>query len=235
MRLRKCLLALAIVVILLINGSGCQTPKSSVPLEPARFVLGDLTITPTAIMAGENVIYSIQVSNIGGTEGSYTVVFKYKTSGGSTGSDNVEVTLKPGQTRTATLTTTQNKPGTVFINVNDKGSQYTVTPIPAPIYAVPATSASAITSPPPSMVGINTHKEVYGQDADPNMITLGPKLSINPEKPGYATKHSMAWELKIHGTPVLAPIDMVLVGFQNDNVTTGISVDGQKCSRSAHL
>ncbi|MDP2916410.1 MAG: hypothetical protein Q8O16_00605, partial [Dehalococcoidia bacterium] len=104
------------------------TPKPSVPLAPASFVLGDLTITPTAIMAGEKVTYSIQVSNIGGTEGSYTVVFKYKSSGGSLGSENVEVTLKPGQTKTATLTKTQNESGTYFINVNDKGSQYTVTP-----------------------------------------------------------------------------------------------------------
>lgn len=93
---------------------------------------------------------------------------------------------------------------------------------------VPTTSVSAITSPPPSMVGINTHTEVYGQDADPNMITLGPKLGINPENPGYATKHSMAWELKIHGTPVLAPIDMVLVGFQNNSVEYGIGADGQR-------
>ena len=96
------------------------------------------------------------------------------------------------------------------------------------VFAVPGTSASAITSPPPSMVGINTHTEVYGQDADPNMITLGPKLGINPEKPGYAGKHSMAWELKTHGTPVLAPIDMVLVGFQNNSVEYGIGADGQR-------
>jgi len=78
-------------------------------------------------MVGEQVTYSIQLSNTGGTEGSYTVVFKYKSSGGSIGSDNVEVTLKPGQTKTATLTKTQNESGTYFINVNDKFSQYTVT------------------------------------------------------------------------------------------------------------
>jgi len=99
--------------------------------------------------------------------------------------------------------------------------------------SVPNTSASAITSPPPSMEGINTHMEVYGQDADPNMITLGPKLGINPEKPGYATKHSMAWELKIHGTPVLAPVDMVLVGFQNNNAYR--ITDGQNIARMDDL
>jgi len=110
-------------------------------------------------------------------------------------------------------------------DINKKG--IVSLPLSVPI-SVPDTSACAITSPPPSMVGINTHTEVYGQDADPNMITLGPKLGINPEKPGYATKHSMAWELKIHGTPVLAPIDMVLVGFQNNSAEYGIGADGRR-------
>ena len=113
-------------------------------------------------------------------------------------------------------------------NTYTKSSQYNVTPLPIPIRGVPVTSASAITSPPTSMVGINTHTEMYGQDADPAMITLGPKLSFNPGNPGYATKHSMAWELKIHGTPVLAPIDMLLVGFQNNSVTHGMGNDGQR-------
>jgi len=208
----------------MLTPSPTPTPKPSVPFKPANFVLGDLTITPTAVMAGEQVTYSIPVSNTGGTEGSYTVVFKYKSSGGFTGSESVEVTLKPGQTKTTTLTKTQNESGTYFINVNDKGSQYTVT---TPVYAVPATSASAVTSPPPSMVGINTHTEIFGTGADPNMITLGPKLGSHPDWGAYATHSGTTFELKIHGTPVLAPIDMVLVGFKNNSAQYQI-VGGQK-------
>ena len=48
--------------------SSNTTSEPSVPLTPARFVLGDLTITPTEVMPGEEVTYSIQVSNIGDTE-----------------------------------------------------------------------------------------------------------------------------------------------------------------------
>jgi len=81
---------------------------------------------------------------------------------------------------------------------------------------VPKTSASAITSPPSSMVGINTHPEVYGAGADPDIITLGPKLGSHPDWTPYPTKHSNEFELA-HGTPLLAPIDMVFVGFQNNN------------------
>jgi len=49
------------------------------------------------------------------------------------------------------------------------------------------------------------------------MITLGPKVGGQPGVTPYAGKHSMSFEVYRHGTPVLAPIDMVLVGFQNDN------------------
>ena len=49
------------------------------------------------------------------------------------------------------------------------------------ISGVPNTSASAITSPPLSMQGINTHTEMYGTGADPNIITLGPKVGGQPD------------------------------------------------------
>ena len=74
------------------------------------------------------------------------------------------------------------------------------------------------------MDGINTHTEVFGTDSDPKMITLGPKLGSHPELPAYDTHHGLVFELKIHGTPVLAPIDMTLVGFQNNS---SYRTDGQ--------
>jgi hypothetical protein len=68
------------------------------------------------------------------------------------------------------------------------------------------------------MEGINTHSQVFGTDADPNIITLGPKLGTNPDWPPYLNKFGMEFELD-HGTPVLAPVDMVLVGFSNRNAS----------------
>jgi hypothetical protein len=81
---------------------------------------------------------------------------------------------------------------------------------------VPDTSASAVTFAPSSMDGINTHSHVFGTGADPGMITLGPKAGGQPDWPAYATKTSMEFELG-HGGPVLAPIDMILIGFDNRN------------------
>ncbi len=98
---------------------------------------------------------------------------------------------------------------------------------PAPVPGVPSTSASAITSPPPSMEGINTHTEMYGTGADPNIITLGPKVGGHPGWEPYPNKTSMEFELE-HGVPVLAPIDMVLVGFKNRSAEYRIRSDGQK-------
>ncbi len=95
-----------------------------------------------------------------------------------------------------------------------------------PAYAVPATSASAITQPPPSMDGINTHTEVYGTGADPNIITLGPKTGGCEGCPPYEHKTSMEFELP-RGTPILAPIDMVLVGFANRNAEKRTRDDGE--------
>ncbi len=107
-------------------------------------------------------------------------------------------------------------------------SQKTQIPTTSPVAipGVPDTSASAITSPPSSMEGINTHTEVYGTGADPDMITLGPKVGGHPGWEPYPGKRGMVFELE-HGTPVLAPIDMVLVGFNNRSATYRIQA-GEK-------
>ena len=98
-----------------------------------------------------------------------------------------------------------------------------VTPTPSPIPSlspvaipgVPVTSASAITSPPSSMVGINTHTELYGTGADPDIITLGPKVGGHPGWEPYQHKCGMSFEAYDRGSPVIAPFDMVLVGFRD--------------------
>jgi hypothetical protein len=87
--------------------------------------------------------------------------------------------------------------------------------IPGQPQTVPATSASAITSPPPSMAGINTHTDLYGTGADPNIITLGPKVGGHPGWEPYQYKCGMGFEAYDRGSPVLAPFDMILLGFRD--------------------
>ena len=98
---------------------------------------------------------------------------------------------------------------------------------PQSVFAVPDTSASAITSPPPSMVGINTHTELYGTGDDPDIITLAPKVGGRPGWEPYQYKPGMSFEAYKGGSPVLAPFDMVLVGFRDTStqiVSEGTSV-----------
>lgn len=93
----------------------------------------------------------------------------------------------------------------------------------------PGTSASAITSPPSNMDGINTHSHVYGTGADPGVITLGPKEGGQPGWEPYQNKTSMEFELA-SGAPVIAPIDMVLVGFDNRSAQFRDVEDGERLS-----
>ena len=98
--------------------------------------------------------------------------------------------------------------------------------IDQPIYTVPESSACAITQPPQNMNGINTHTEVYGTGADPKIITLGPKTGGCEGCPPYHFKTSMEFELP-RGTPILAPIDMVLIGVNNRNAEYRVRESGE--------
>ena len=108
----------------------------------------------------------------------------------------------------------------------------TPTPTPTSVQGVPLTSASAVTSPPPSMEGINTHTEMYGTGADPNIITLGPKVGGHPNSTPYTYKTSLNFQQVKHGAPLLAPIDMVFIGFKNRNAKYRIKlIDGNSANQ----
>jgi len=135
----------------------------------------------------------------------------------------------PGETRSPALTSTTGS----MLTPTTKGTptttlKDTITPGISikPTSGVPSTSASAITSPPPSMEGINTHTELYGTGADPDIITLGPKVGGHPGWPTYEHKCGMNFEAYNRGSPVLAPFDMVLVGFRDTSTGSQIVPGG---------
>ena len=123
------------------------------------------------------------------------------------------LTMKtPGPTETSTLMPTPTP---------------AATSITSPILGVPKTSASAITSPPSSMEGINTHTELYSNiGADQNMITLGPKVDSYSRKIAYLGKFGFEFELDTHA-PLLASMDMTFTGFQNNSIEYKIE-NGQR-------
>lgn len=99
--------------------------------------------------------------------------------------------------------------------------------------AIPSTSTCAITFPPSNMDGVNNHMEMYGNTgADPNIVTLGPTIGPNPKDPKgttYPGKRGMEFELNSKA-PLLAPIDMTLIGFQNNSAKEGTGADGKTYS-----
>jgi hypothetical protein len=99
--------------------------------------------------------------------------------------------------------------------------------------------ASALDGPPASMDGINSEHARwedglapsairFGTHADPAMITLGPTDGGLPGYPAYDGKLSMNIKMP-HGTPVLAPFDVRLIGFNNRSaLVRGSSADGSE-------
>ena len=84
-------------------------------------------------------------------------------------------------------------------------------------------ASSALTKPPADMSGINEMHKVlkksnskirFGTHADPKIITLGPQKGGPPGYAAYKGKTSMNIKMPLD-TPVLAPTDMALVGFDN--------------------
>lgn len=90
---------------------------------PARFVLGELTITPTNAKTGELITISIPISNTGGTEGTYPLVLKLNGAVDAT----KNVTLNAGETKTVTFTVTKDIAGAYIVDINGKLSQVNVT------------------------------------------------------------------------------------------------------------
>lgn len=97
--------------------------------------------------------------------------------------------------------------------------------VPTPTPTVPI--ASALTGPPTVMAGINGMHEIleseaasilFGTQADPLTVTLGPIDGGFPDYPAYEGKNSLNFKMP-NMTPVLAPLDVTFIGFKNRSAT----------------
>ena len=110
------------------------------PPSPAEFVVSDLFASPDEVEEGEPVTISVRVTNIGETEGNYTVEFKVD---GETIKTEI-VTLAGGETTTLSLEETWTA-GTYQINVEDLTETFTVSEIPPiPFWMQPGTIAGIL-------------------------------------------------------------------------------------------
>jgi hypothetical protein len=96
------------------------------PENPAQFVLGTLSVSPTTVEYGNDVSIKIEVSNSGSLTGPYEVVLKINNN--VTGTR--QITLASGQSQSVEFIILGKDSGTFSVNVNGKTGSFTVKPLP---------------------------------------------------------------------------------------------------------
>ncbi|MFH1383330.1 MAG: CARDB domain-containing protein, partial [Chloroflexota bacterium] len=98
-------------------------PPAPPAVAPAEFVIGSLSVTPGTVKPAEQVTISTMVTNIGGSEGTYTVVLKIN------GAEEArkDVTLAAGKSQTVSFTTTRAEAGSYTVSIDGQTAQFTVT------------------------------------------------------------------------------------------------------------
>jgi len=112
-------LATVLIVIVAISALlvGCT--------EGAKFEVGSLEISPNPVAAGETATVSVEVTNVGGSEGAYTAELKIDGAEAQT----EEVSVAEGATRRVAFSVVKGPPGTYEIEVGElKGTLTVVRP-----------------------------------------------------------------------------------------------------------
>lgn len=84
--------------------------------------MSDLLVTPDEARPSQEVTISAVITNIGGSEGSYTTVLKIN----NVEEGNKEVIIGVGKSETVTFTTTKDMEGSYTVNINGKVGQFNV-------------------------------------------------------------------------------------------------------------
>lgn len=97
------------------------TPEKPVP-KPAKFMVTELSISPTEVEQGDPVTVSVKVTNIGEQEGSYTV--ELRVAGEIV--DRKTVTLAGGGSTKVNFIVTKEEEGTYDVDVNGLAGRFVV-------------------------------------------------------------------------------------------------------------
>lgn len=156
--MRRIYLIVLVIAILVFSGcvqppAGVPTPEVTPPREttaptptptPAAFSLSNLTIKPAEVQPGEAVTVTVDLTNTGGTEASYTATLMIN---GVKEADK-SVTVAAGGTKTVTFSVTREDAASYNVVVDGLSGSFTVvapTLTPTPTPAPDTTPPSAIT------------------------------------------------------------------------------------------
>lgn len=84
--------------------------------------MSNLTTSPNEVSGGESLTISVDVTNTGEVEGSYTVVLKVNGSE----VDTQDVTVAGGATETVTFSVSREEAGDYTVEVDDQSGSFTV-------------------------------------------------------------------------------------------------------------
>jgi hypothetical protein len=105
-----------------------ETPEIPEPPEPAEFEVSDLSVTPSEIDGGDDVIVSMTVSNVGEESGSHTIEVKVD----GVLMDSGTVTLDGGASTTVGFTVTSSIAGSHAVSVDGLSGSFSVRAPPEP-------------------------------------------------------------------------------------------------------
>jgi len=106
-------------------------------VEPAAFSVSGLTVSSASIDVGGSVTVTVDVSNDGGREGTYTAVLKIN----GTQEDSQDVTLAGGETESVDFNVSGKSAGTYTVDVDGQSGSFTVK-APATTSVAPTTTAA---------------------------------------------------------------------------------------------
>ncbi len=89
------------------NGNGNDYVPSPPPTTPAEFSVSNITLTPSEVEAGTEVVVSVDVANTGGSEGTYAATLEVN--GEAVETKNIAVAA--GATETASFQLIEDTPG----------------------------------------------------------------------------------------------------------------------------
>jgi hypothetical protein len=99
--------------------AGCQPARP-----PAQFDVSPLSFKPAQATTGETVSVSAEVSNNGGTEGTYRATLSIE----GTSMQTKDIDLEPGTSQAVNFQFFRDKPGTYDIAIGNASTRYTVGP-----------------------------------------------------------------------------------------------------------
>lgn len=102
-------------------------PQEPAVMGPPIFELSQLTVSPAAVGLGEVVTVWAFVTNVGGSEGTYTAVLKIN----AVEEDRKEITVDAGASQAVRFITTRDTPGTYKVDINGLVDSFVVTEEPA--------------------------------------------------------------------------------------------------------